>query len=93
MHPSSPRPQTCSRGKRAPPLCTRAPQPTHNATLQSPLTARAQTHPPPGLKRYFHGKRMQGLLSARGLRILDFGCDTLLDDPYRPMALWDIIER
>jgi hypothetical protein len=46
-----------------------------------------------GLKRYFHGKRMQGLLSARGLRILDFGCDTLLDDPYNPVALWDVIER
>jgi hypothetical protein len=24
-----------------------------------------------GLKRYFYGKRMEGLLSARGLRILD----------------------
>jgi hypothetical protein len=49
--------------------------------------------PPAGLKRYFHGKRMQGLLSARALRILDFGCDTLLDDPYKPLALWEIIER
>jgi hypothetical protein len=48
---------------------------------------------PPGLKRYFHGKRMAGLLSARGLRILDYGCDTLLDDPTRPVALWDVIER
>ncbi|KAI8472713.1 MAG: Sodium/hydrogen exchanger family-domain-containing protein [Monoraphidium minutum] len=45
-----------------------------------------------GLKRYFHAKRMQGLLSARGLRILDHGCDTLLDDPYRPLELWDVID-
>ena len=57
------------------------------------MTCTPRPRPPPGLKRCFHAKRMQGLLSARGLRILDYGCDTILDDPYQPMALWDVIER
>eukprot|EP00879_Flechtneria_rotunda_P004544 GHRR01004799.1.p1 GENE.GHRR01004799.1~~GHRR01004799.1.p1 ORF type:complete len:1688 (+),score=648.93 GHRR01004799.1:153-5216(+) len=46
-----------------------------------------------GLKRYFHAKRMEGLLSARGLRILDYSCDTLLDEPHKRLALWGIISR
>eukprot|EP00878_Enallax_costatus_P024415 GHUV01026053.1.p1 GENE.GHUV01026053.1~~GHUV01026053.1.p1 ORF type:complete len:446 (+),score=124.99 GHUV01026053.1:140-1339(+) len=41
-----------------------------------------------GLKRYFHSKRMEGLLSARGLRILDGSCEIALEDPRKPLALW-----
>jgi hypothetical protein len=44
-----------------------------------------------GLKRYFHAKRMEGLLSARGLRILDNGCEVLLEVPEKPLHLWCII--
>jgi hypothetical protein len=44
-----------------------------------------------GLKRYFHAKRMEGLLSARGLRILDSGCEVLLEHPEQPLRLWSII--
>jgi hypothetical protein len=47
-----------------------------------------------GLKRYFHAKRMEGLLSARGLRILDSGCDELLEgEEGKPLQLWAIIRR
>lgn len=46
---------------------------------------------PTGLKRYFHAKRMEGLLSARGLRILDNGCEVLLESPEKPLHLWCII--
>lgn len=46
-----------------------------------------------GLKRYFYGKRMEGLLSARGLRILDAGCEVGLEDPSKPLDLWRIISR
>ncbi|KAF8065728.1 NHX8 [Scenedesmus sp. PABB004] len=46
-----------------------------------------------GLKRYFHSKRMEGLLSARGLRILDAACEAALEDPSRPLMLWCNISR
>eukprot|EP00882_Tetradesmus_deserticola_P034034 GHRQ01038931.1.p1 GENE.GHRQ01038931.1~~GHRQ01038931.1.p1 ORF type:complete len:508 (+),score=242.21 GHRQ01038931.1:112-1524(+) len=46
-----------------------------------------------GLKRYFHGKRMEGLLSARGLRILDAGCEVGLEDPSKPLRLWGNLSR
>ena len=32
-----------------------------------------------GLKRYFHSKRGEGLLSAQGLRILSYACDLAID--------------
>ena len=34
-----------------------------------------------GLKRYFQGKRTEGLLSAHGLRILNEAADLSLDRP------------
>jgi hypothetical protein len=34
-----------------------------------------------GLKRYFHRKRHEGLLSSQGLRLLDNACDTCTDAP------------
>jgi hypothetical protein len=46
-----------------------------------------------GLKRYFYSKRMEGLLSARGLRILDNSCDFALENPYKPLRLWCIVRR
>lgn len=46
---------------------------------------------PAGLKRYFHAKRMEGLLSARGLRILDSGCEVLLEQPDKPLHLWSTV--
>ncbi|KAK9789036.1 hypothetical protein WJX73_003859 [Symbiochloris irregularis] len=46
-----------------------------------------------GFKRYFHGKRIEGLLSSRGLRILDNACDAELEHPERPLSLWTIIDK
>jgi hypothetical protein len=46
-----------------------------------------------GLKRYFYGKRMEGLLSARGLRILDAACEVGLEDPSKPVRLWGSMSR
>jgi hypothetical protein len=34
-----------------------------------------------GLKRYFHHKRREGLLSAQGLRLLENACDSCTDQP------------
>jgi len=45
-----------------------------------------------GMKRYFHTKSIEGLLSNRGLRILDHCCDTEIDDPHTPLALWQGLE-
>jgi hypothetical protein len=36
---------------------------------------------------------MEGLLSARGLRILDSGCEMLLEAPHKPLRLWSIISK
>ncbi|WIA16848.1 hypothetical protein OEZ85_013781 [Tetradesmus obliquus] len=46
-----------------------------------------------GLKRYFYGKRMDGLLSAAGLRILDSACEVALEDPTKPLRLWGSLSR
>ena len=46
-----------------------------------------------GLKRYFHSKRIEGLLSSRGLRILDNACDAAIEDPFVPLALWETLEK
>lgn len=39
-----------------------------------------------GLKRYFHAKRGEGLLSAQGLRILDYACDRAMDQAHAPLV-------
>lgn len=39
-----------------------------------------------GLKRYFHAKRGEGLLSSEGLRILDYACDTAADRAGEPLV-------
>ena len=38
------------------------------------------------LKRYFHAKRAEGLLSAEGLRLLDHACDVAIDRADRPLV-------
>ncbi len=39
-----------------------------------------------GLKRYFHAKRSEGLLSMEGLRILDYACDVAADRALGPLV-------
>lgn len=55
----------------------------HSRTRQGARCQRRPlpAHPPcaAGLKRYFHSKRGEGLLSAQGLRILSFACDLAID--------------
>lgn len=46
-----------------------------------------------GLKRYFHGKRAEGLLSASGMQLLDYACDHQMDSPDQPLFMWALIER
>lgn len=46
-----------------------------------------------GLKRYFHGKRAEGLLSARGVQLLDYACDLQMDDANKPLFMFALIER
>ncbi len=46
-----------------------------------------------GLKRYFHAKRGEGLLSTKGLRILDYACDRAADQAYQPLVRESIHHR
>ncbi|CAL5219904.1 g1831 [Coccomyxa viridis] len=46
-----------------------------------------------GMKRYFHGKRMEGLLSVKALRVLDNAMDTIIEKPDDPKSGWSILER
>jgi hypothetical protein len=71
---------------------------TSNMLMFTCLPVVVYCTPPPGprppragLKRYFHAKRMEGLLSASGLRILDSGCEVLLEAPHKPLHLWSIV--
>lgn len=41
-----------------------------------------------GLKRHFHFKSAEGLLSKGSLRLLDFACDAALSRPHKPLNLW-----
>ena len=41
-----------------------------------------------GLKRYFHRKRHEGLLSTQGLRLLDNACDTCTDEPLNELDVF-----
>lgn len=41
-----------------------------------------------GMKRYFHRKRNEGLLSNQGLRTLDHACDSCMDRPERPIDIF-----
>jgi hypothetical protein len=46
-----------------------------------------------GMKRYFHGKHEEGLLSAQGLRILDYCCALAGDRPDLSFELWPMVEK
>lgn len=46
-----------------------------------------------GLKRHFVAKRLAGLLSVEGLRILQYVCDVASDKPENPLRLWASIEK
>ena len=46
-----------------------------------------------GLKRYFHDKRRQGLLSAKGILVLDHACDVAMDASASPLDVWSSLER
>lgn len=46
-----------------------------------------------GLKRYFVGKRLNGLLSVEGLRILQYACDKAADDPETPLSVWTELQK
>jgi hypothetical protein len=46
-----------------------------------------------GLKRYFHEKRGQGLLSGRGIVELDHACDAAMDGSSQPLSIWKVVER
>ncbi|GAB4814387.1 hypothetical protein N2152v2_001433 [Parachlorella kessleri] len=50
------------------------------------VTAEARARLVAGLKRYFHAKRSEGLLSMEGLRILDYACDVAADRALGPLA-------
>jgi hypothetical protein len=45
------------------------------------------------LKRHFHAKRADGLLSGRATRVLDTACDEAIDEPAAPLRLWEAVER
>ena len=46
-----------------------------------------------GIKRYFHGKRAEGLLSARGMQLLDYTCDVQMDHADRALFMWQMAEK
>jgi len=58
--------------------------PTHSPATCLPLFA--SHYRLAGLKRYFHSKRGEGLLSAQGLRILDYACDCAINCPHQPLV-------
>ena len=57
------------------------------------MTEEARLRLVAGLKRYFHHKRAEGLLSARGMQLLDWACSLQMDQANRPLFLWSHIER
>ncbi|KAK9828685.1 hypothetical protein WJX72_001519 [[Myrmecia] bisecta] len=61
--------------------------------IEAELLAETRVRLVHGLKRYFHGKRAEGLLSARGVQILDHACDVTMDQSGQPMSMWQHIER
>lgn len=57
------------------------------------VVAEARVRLVAGLKRYFHEKRAQGLLTGRGILVLDHACDAAMDDSEQPLLIWAIVER
>ncbi|KAL4855765.1 Sodium/hydrogen exchanger 7 [Chlorella vulgaris] len=46
-----------------------------------------------GLKRYFHAKRLEGLLSVQGLRILEYACDYAAEHTLQSLSVWKLLEK
>jgi hypothetical protein len=46
-----------------------------------------------GLKRHYVAKRLAGLLSVDGLRILQYACDVASDHAAQPLQLWASLEK
>ena len=61
--------------------------------LDVQVLAEARVRLVAGLKRYFHDKRGQGLLSGRGILVLDHACDVAMDGSYSPLVMWSSLER
>ena len=57
------------------------------------MLAEARVRLVAGLKRYFHDKRRQGLLSGRGMVVLDHACDVAMDASFSPLVMWSSLER
>lgn len=45
-----------------------------------------------GLKRHFTARRLGGLLSSRGLRLLEYSCDESLENTGGSLRLWPLLE-
>lgn len=46
-----------------------------------------------GVKRSFVARRMNGMLTVEGLRVLQFGCDSSAHHAERPLHVWSVLER
>jgi hypothetical protein len=46
-----------------------------------------------GLKRHYVAKRLAGLLSVDGLRILQYACDVASDKAIQPLQMWASLEK
>ena len=57
------------------------------------MLAEARVRLVAGLKRYFHDKRKQGLLSGKGILVLDHACDVAMDASMSPLVMWSSLER
>lgn len=42
-----------------------------------------------GFKRHFHTKYKEGLIEVKSLRILDYCVEGAMEDPYKPLELWE----
>jgi hypothetical protein len=56
--------------------------------LQEEMVAENRMRMIGGMKRYFHRKRNEGLLSSQGLRTLVHACDTCTDRPHLPINIF-----
>ena len=66
---------------------------TNSADPNSEVTQESRIRLVTGLKRSFHSKRAGGLLSGKGMQILDYACDVQMDNPEEPLFMWQLIER
>ena len=74
-----------------------APAPSDVGELGGSTPADLRARVLTGLQRYFHQKRLAGLLSTRGLRVLHYACEKahegLEHSPAAPLQLWELVEQ